>query len=54
MATGMMRIHTDPEPVLREYECDFSLGCDYTTWSEMTNPTCPRHRRRLTAVKEGT
>ena len=52
MAINMMPIHGDPRPVLREWECGFP-GCEYTTWSEMTNPACPRHRRRLTAVKDG-
>ncbi len=47
----MMRIHTDPKPVMREYECRFP-GCDYTAWLERTNATCPRHRRRLIVVKD--
>ena len=51
MAIGMIPIHSDPNPVMREYECGYP-GCDYTEWAWLAM-ACPRHRRKLTAVKDG-
>jgi hypothetical protein len=52
MAINMMPIHGDPVPVMKQWECGYR-GCDYTIWSESPVEECPRHRQRLTAVKEG-